>query len=548
MKSVSKTHCQPKFNRRNLLPPQHVYYRSNSITVSQSGKETMNQKSVIIIGAGIAGLSAGVYARLNGYNTRIYEMHDMPGGLMTAWKRKGYVIDGCIHWLTGSSKVYPYYYQLWEEIGLIQGRQIFDPELFMRWEDKDGKVLNLYTNIDRLEQHLLELAPEDRTAIRSMCGSMRAFTRYLPEPPGGLLSKIKGLFQMLPLMPHFSKWGRITMKDMAKKFTNPFLRKAFSEMWYPEMSAMGLLFTLPMLHNKGAGYTLGGSLPMARAVEKHFCSLGGEIHYNARVSQILTEDLPDGKGSRGATSRVTGIRLEDGTEDHADIVISAADAHATLYNMLGDRFTTDQFREMFKSAPIFESILLIGLGVDRKFDDLPAMTGGYTLELEEPIQVPGKNIDRLDMMVYNFDPSLAPEGKTAVTIMAPASYEYWKGLYDESPDRERYEAEKQRVALQVIDRLSLRFPGLAEQVEMANVATPTTFERYTGNWKGSFEGWIPTPQNMMKSISKTLPGLSNFYMVGQWVQPGGGLPSGVMTSREVMQMICKQDGVKFTTR
>ena len=60
-------------------------------------------KSVAIIGGGIAGLCAGFYAQMNGYRSRIYEMHDLPGGLMTAWERKGYTIDYCIHWLVGSS-------------------------------------------------------------------------------------------------------------------------------------------------------------------------------------------------------------------------------------------------------------------------------------------------------------------------------------------------------------------------------------------------------------------------------------------------------------
>ncbi|NOY37521.1 MAG: NAD(P)/FAD-dependent oxidoreductase, partial [Chlorobi bacterium] len=59
----------------------------------------MEDNSVIIIGAGFAGLSAGIYARMNGYRTQIFEMHNLPGGLCTAWKHKGYTIDGCIHWL-----------------------------------------------------------------------------------------------------------------------------------------------------------------------------------------------------------------------------------------------------------------------------------------------------------------------------------------------------------------------------------------------------------------------------------------------------------------
>jgi len=65
-------------------------------------------KSVIIVGAGIAGLSTGCYARMNGYETTILEMHNIPGGLCTAWKRSGrsssdrYTFDTCMHRLLGS--------------------------------------------------------------------------------------------------------------------------------------------------------------------------------------------------------------------------------------------------------------------------------------------------------------------------------------------------------------------------------------------------------------------------------------------------------------
>ncbi len=51
----------------------------------------------------------------------------------------------------------------------------------------------------------------------------------------------------------------------------------------------------------------------------------------------------------------------------------------------------------------------------------------------------------------------------------------------------------------------------------------------------------------MKGLPRRLPGLDDFYMVGQWVQPGGGLPTGVMTAREVLQLVCKRDGVTFRT-
>ena len=55
----------------------------------------MTDKSIMITGAGIAGLSAGCYAQMDGYRTQIFELHNIPGGLCTAWKRQGYVCDGC---------------------------------------------------------------------------------------------------------------------------------------------------------------------------------------------------------------------------------------------------------------------------------------------------------------------------------------------------------------------------------------------------------------------------------------------------------------------
>ncbi len=495
-----------------------------------------SSKSVIVIGAGIAGLSAGIYAQMNGYHSRIFEMHNLPGGLMTAWKRKGYTIDGCIHWLTGSSPKDPTFYRWWQETGLIQGREIFDPEEFVRVEGTHGEVLHLYCDVERLEPHLLELAPEDRAAIREMCSAIRAFTHYRIAAAESFWDRARSLFNLLPVFPSLMKWGRLTMADLAGKFKNPFLRKTFHDLWYPSMSCIGLMMTLAMMHNRTAGYTMGGSLPMALAVEKRYRDLGGQIQYNARVSRIIVEN-----------NRAAGVRLEDGREERADVVISAADGYATLYQMLEGRYRDPKLDEMYRSGEIFQPLVFIGLGVNRTFPELPGLTGGLVIQLDEPFYVAGKPVHQVEAMIYNFDPSLAPPGKTVLTVMIPTEYAYWKNLYGDGSDCEQYEAEKQRVALEVIRVLDRRFAGLAEQVEMADVATPLTFERYTGNWQGSFEGWLPTPKTVTQALPKTLPGLENFYMVGQWVQPGGGLPSGVMTGREVIQRMCKQDGIKFTT-
>ena len=79
------------------------------------------ERSIIIIGAGIAGLSTGCYAQMNDYSTHIFEVHHKPGGLCTAWKRNGYIIDGCIHHLGGASSN-SRFYRVWEELGAVQNR------------------------------------------------------------------------------------------------------------------------------------------------------------------------------------------------------------------------------------------------------------------------------------------------------------------------------------------------------------------------------------------------------------------------------------------
>ena len=82
----------------------------------------MTPKSIVIIGAGVAGLCAGIYGQMNSYQTRIVEKHKIPGGLVTAYRRKGYLIDLCIHCLAGSGPGF-FMHRYWNEVGLLEGRE-----------------------------------------------------------------------------------------------------------------------------------------------------------------------------------------------------------------------------------------------------------------------------------------------------------------------------------------------------------------------------------------------------------------------------------------
>jgi len=496
----------------------------------------MAEKSIIIIGGGIAGLSTGCYGQMSGYNTQIFELHDKPGGLCTSWKRKGYTFDGCIHWLVGSGSGTPFN-RVWAELGALQGRDIVDHEEFLRIEGTDGKAFVIYTNIDQLEQHMNELAPADAEVIKELADAVRFFSSSemplgKPKELSSPMDGMKTMFKMRRFMKPFIKWKKTSVREFASRFSDPFLREALPLIIdLDDFPMVALLFTLAVMHNRDAGYPIGGSLEFSRAIERRYLDMGGEIHYKSRVEKILVEN-----------DHAVGVKLTDGTEHRADVVVSAADGHATIFDMLEGKYVNDKIRGYYDELPIFQPYIQVSLGVARDLSDEPP-TIVYTLE--EPVSIAEKMRRHLEIKHYCFDPTLAPQGKSAVTVLIDSNYDYWKPLLE---DRERYENEKQQIADVVISQLDKRFPGIKEQVEVVDVATPTTYQRYTGNWQGSFEGWQITTKSFGMSMSKKLPGLKSFYMVGQWVEPGGGLPTSALSGRNVMQIICDQDKKQFVAQ
>jgi phytoene dehydrogenase-like protein len=285
------------------------------------------------------------------------------------------------------------------------------------------------------------------------------------------------------------------------------------------------------MHRRSAGYPQGGSLEFSRSIERRYLGLGGEVHYRAPVKEIVVEH-----------DRAVGVRLADGTEYGGDIVISAADGHTTIFDLLAGRYVNHRIRAYYDRLPRFPPLLHVALGVNRSFEGLPATV---IYPLDEPIVRDGRQQRHLGVEISNFDPTLAPPGKTVLRVMFPSDYTYWKKL---KQDAKRYDAEKDRVADRVIAVLDRHYPGLAGQVEMRDVATPVTWERYTGNWQGSMEGWLITRKTFPPfRMSKTLPGLKGLYMAGQWVEPGGGVPAVALSGRNVIQIICNRDRRRFVT-
>lgn len=506
---------------------------------SQEGRMKTNKK-VIIIGAGMTGLCAGSYLQMNGYNTEIFELHNLPGGLCTSWERKGYTFDGCLHWLLGSSPSDPFYY-LWDELIDMKSLKFVDPEQQFRFVTKDGEELNMYSDLEKLREELLTKAPEDAAFINKFMNAaakLRKFNMLVDKAMEvmSLGEKLKMILKMLPFMPIIMKYNKISVAELGNKCKSNLLREAFTHNeLFNEFSFVGFLMSMVFFNKKSAGFPIGGSRPFALLFEKRYNGLGGKIHCSSRVTKINVEN-----------DFAVGIELDNGEKHSVDIVVSAADGFDTIYNMLEGNYTDKKIDARYKGRDKmltpFPSLVYVSMGIAREIKELPHQV---IFQIDEPILVDNEREHlSLNTTIYNFDPTLAPPGKTCVNVMFESfGFEYWTNLREN--DRATYNEEKQKIADRVIQELEKKIGDIKDKVEVIDVATPATFNRYTNNWRGSYEGWMPAPGALMTTIKKELPGLNNLYMIGQWVEPGGGLPNTIRSGRNVAQIICKKDNKKF---
>ncbi|MGB8096498.1 MAG: NAD(P)/FAD-dependent oxidoreductase [Terracidiphilus sp.] len=490
-----------------------------------------NGRRVVIVGGGIAGLSAAVYALQCGYKVVVLEQGEVAGGLAMSWGRGAYTFETCLHWFVGS-KPGGELNGMWREVFDIDRLKFVDHDEFVRIETESGDTLHLWTNADRLEEELLRRAPQDEKAIRDLTHTIRTLSRFrLLDPAGGLGDNWLNILRDLPLFPALRKLAQVSGREYGKRFADPLLRSFFSEGDIGRLSAVAMVISLAWMHAGNAGYCIGGAQAIIRAIEERIRELGGEVRLRARVGRILVEN-----------DAAVGVELAGGEKVMADWVISAADGHETVFELLDGKYASEGTRKLFDEREMFASYVQVSLGVGMDLKGQPPM---LTRMLATPITLdPETDARSVNFRFFHYDPTFAPAGKCAVTtVLHDRNYGYWSDLRAKDP--RAYYAEKHRIAEAVIDVLERRVPGARAAVETVDVSTPATVMRYTGNWKGSMEGWLVEPGQGFRPLANTLPGLRRFLMAGQWVMPGGGLPSGPMTARPAVKAMCRKDGVAF---
>lgn len=493
----------------------------------------MPEKSIIVIGAGLAGLSTGVYARLAGYPVRIFEHQSHPGGVARCWRRGEYLFDGGIHFIIGHQPGQSLY-EMYRELGIVPDTEMITETTYGRFVDEPaGRNITVTRDLDRLVAELSAFSPADARRVRDLVAGARAiglagmddFGMDKPPELTGALDRVVGMWKMRRVLRWFGgPFGR-PVSEWGQQLRDSWLAGFLDRLFLPEVPVWFLMMLLGLLEREQLGLLVGGSADFVRPLRARYRDLGGKIHFDATVREIVVEN-----------DRAVGVRLEDGTEYRADLIVSAADGHSTVFEMLGGRYVDSATRERFDKWQLVRPFVMVTFGVARTFADEPWLT---LYRLARPITVGPNEVGDLSLRVFNYSDRFAPPGKTVVQVLFESNWDYWNEL---QKDRPRYDAEKQRVADEVLNRLEAHHPGLRAQVEETDVATPYTTWRYTRNYRGAYEGWLPTPQAIMTPVQRTLPGLANFYMAGQWVVPGGGVPPCLRSGKHVVQLLQASEG------
>jgi phytoene desaturase len=512
---------------------------NNRATVGQ----TMNENPVVIIGAGVAGLATGCFAQMNGYRSHIFEHHSAPGGVAAAWKRKAYLFDGGIHFVMGH-KPGTGLYDLYRQLGIVPANRFVDLTTFGRFVDEpSGRSVDVSQDLDRLARDLKALSPLDASVVDGLVAGARAMQGLdmsemgLSKPAElvGPLDRLKELWSMRRLLKYVTgKYGQ-PVSSYTRSLHDPCLRTLLENLFLPEVPVYFVFMLLALLADGQLGLLEGGCVDFVRAMEKHYLELGGQVTYRATVEEILVEN-----------DRAVGVRLTESSppprEQRAHAVVSAADGFSTIFQMLGGRYVNSKIEERYSRWPTFRPLLMINYGVAQDFAGQPPFT---MIALERPLNAGDRTVDHLLVRIFNYSPRFAPPGKTVVQVETETGWDYWNNL--QQKDRAGYDEEKLRIAALVLERLEAHHLGLSANVEVTDVSTPYTTWRYTLNHKGAWEGWMMTPQAMRTQVERTLPGLGGFYMAGQWVMPGGGVPPCLYSGRHAVELLCRHDRKPFSS-
>ena len=495
------------------------------------------KKNVVVIGAGLSGLSAGIYLTSYGFNVTLLERNPSVGGLCTGWKRQGFNIDGCIHWLTGTKDDHTANH-IWKDIGGFEN----DNDLIYldTWGDYDylGTKVRFLRDYKKAEQEWLAIAPEDKKQIKKFFRMVEAFINVnlpMDQPPSMLpINAILKLGFDVVRHPSFLWTMHISTDEYANRFKNPAIRWAIKNVQPGRGNLFSMIFSYATIAGNSGAVPIGGSKALVERIKNKYLSLGGELVLNADVEDIEIEN-----------GKAVSVILTNGKTYPCDYVVSAIDPNYMLRNILKGHYQVKQITkraEDYKKYPTISSCL-----ITYTIEDVGELSTINAFPIK-PIKVGNSNIDFLDIRNYNYDPKTFVVGNKTVchTQIHQFDEDYlkWEQLY---LDKAIYRKEKERIAKEVVDRIETQYPQYKGKINVLDIFTPITLRRYTNVNRGAYMSLF-THDRKRLSYDGHINGLENIFLASQWMLSPGGAPYAIATGKYAALRICKREKIKVSTK
>lgn len=528
----------------------------------------MKKKKVVIVGAGMAGLTAAAYLAKNNIDVLLLEKNDRCGGLVYTFEHDGFSFDTGPRAFVNSGMVQP----MLKDLGIDE--EFLENKISIGIEDKMFRVdsMDSLRDYERILCHLYPESIEEIKEIISIIDQLSEYTRILYEFDnpnfGGVMQDIKFIFKklvpwtfkFLHALRKMSQFN-IPMEEFLKRYTkNQSLIDILTQFFFrqtPTHFALGYFYVYLDYF-----YPKGGTHLVAKLLEEKITEWGGEIQLNRQIVEISPSE-----------SKVIDL---EGNDYHYDHLIWAADLKSLYRNVnsseLSAKVKTQIELESQKtlSAKGAESVFIMFLAVDRPtsfFSEnggehmfyTPSRKGlGQTdLGLRENLLKDFDNKskteildwvrDFLDLNTFEVsvpalrDPDLAPEGQTGVMISFLFDYD----LVQKIDQAGWYPELKEMIEERVIKIFSESiYSGIEDEILFQFSSSPLTINKVSGSSEGAITGWsfetmVPVI-NELKDIPKSvLTPIPNVLKAGQWAYAPAGVPIAMLTGWYATQRIQK---------
>lgn len=474
---------------------------------------------VLIIGGGVSGLSAGIYAQMSGHRAIICERHGRMGGNLTGWKREGCVIDNCIHWLTGTNPSSDTY-RMWVDLGVLGNVGVHYNDILYSCT-LDGQIMSLYRSLDMTCECMLKISPEDRREILSFIRAVELMQGLCNI--GGDTHDRRRISDIICAVPTLYKYYSITVGELSERFSHPLLRLFIGSFWGKDFGSLALIAVCAHFCGDNGGVPHGGSCDMALRMEKRFMSLGGEIRKNHEAIKINTE----GK-------RAVSVAFSNGDIIAADHIIVTCDPSEIFGKLIEARMPAKLERMYHDSRFKRFSSYHCAFACD---------TDKVCFEGDRILKVSVKNVKELlgniiTVREFSHERSFCQNSKLILQTMVfcdEKDSRRFISLKDMSVDK--YNNKKLRLSQAVKEELESQIPSLRGKIKCIDVWTPATYRRYVASQIGSYMSFVLPSKYLPRRLDGRVRGVKGLYLATQWQQLPGGLPIAAMSGKKAVEAI-----------